>query len=148
MELVNLDIPNRNKIFIRYWFPLIVFATVIFILSSIPGDDFPPVPKHFKFIPDWILEHPDKVVHSIIYGILGWLSLRAVSRTSPNPSLFTAAFAFIISSSYGASDEIHQLFVSKRSCDIWDWVADSVGSLVVIVFLYRIYIKSNGLKVS
>jgi VanZ family protein len=38
---------------------------------------------------------------------------------------------------YGAFDELHQMFIPGRFADIYDWLADAVGSMsgVLIVFI-------------
>jgi VanZ family protein len=41
--------------------------------------------------------------------------------------------AILITSAYGASDEFHQWFVPNRSCDVWDWTADTIGGILGIV---------------
>ena len=46
------------------------------------------------------------------------------------------AFQFV--ALYGAADEIHQRFVPNRSCDVLDWLADTLGaSLVFLTCLPR-----------
>jgi VanZ family protein len=128
-------------IFLRYWLPLILYSAAIFILSSIPGDGLPPMPLDISFLPKFIANNPDKIAHAVMYGILGWLSLRAVARGANVAFPMAAILAFFIASTYGATDEIHQMFVPKRSSTAGDWIADSVGSFLTIAVLYPIYSK-------
>lgn len=123
--------------FARYWLPLLAYAGLIFGLSSIPGDGFPPVHLEGSLIPRVIAENPDKILHVVIYAILGWLTLRAVRMGST--LAFAEIYTFLLVSTYGATDELHQFFVPKRSCDLWDWVADSVGGFIAILILSRLY---------
>ena len=37
-----------------------------------------------------------------------------------------------LASVYGASDEWRQRFVPNRSCDVWDWTADTAGAAIAI----------------
>jgi VanZ family protein len=39
---------------------------------------------------------------------------------------------------FGLSDEIHQYFVPARNADLWDFIADMIGSLSG-VFLYQVW---------
>ncbi len=38
--------------------------------------------------------------------------------------------AAVLASAYGMTDEIHQLFVPQRSCDILDWTVDTVAGAI------------------
>lgn len=44
-----------------------------------------------------------------------------------------AVLAILITSAYGALDEFHQRFTPGRSCDVRDWMADTVGAAVVLL---------------
>jgi len=43
--------------------------------------------------------------------------------------------ATVITSLYGATDELHQSFVPERMADIRDWVADTLGGLLGALFM-------------
>jgi VanZ family protein len=73
----------------------------------------------------------DKVQHMLAYAVLAvgmafWFS-RARWETR---AVSTLALVVCIVSLYGATDEIHQHFVQGRSCDAWDWVADTIGAIL------------------
>jgi VanZ family protein len=42
----------------------------------------------------------------------------------------------LFTSLYGASDELHQYFVPNRSCDFYDWLADSIGAVMALITIY------------
>ena len=95
-----------------------IMAIAIFILSSIPGNDYP---THPAFL--------NTVVHFFLYAALGICLTLALN--SPRRALWlTALFAILITSAYGASDEIHQIFTPHRSPDVLDWLTDTAGALV------------------
>ena len=102
------------------WLPALLWAGLIFVLSSIPGTSLPTVD----------LPQADKLVHALIYAVLGVLLLRALERGRPvgrrATSLIVAAIA--LTTLYGVSDEIHQLWTPHRSADWRDVVADGVGA--------------------
>ena len=47
-------------------------------------------------------------------------------------------FSFIFASLYAVSDEIHQKFVSGRSCEFRDWFIDSCGVAVGLLFCFLV----------
>jgi VanZ family protein len=102
------------------WLPVIVWAAVIFALSSIP---------HLGTgLGTWdtVLR---KGAHVTEYAILGLLLLRAVGRELP---------AFLIGVAYAITDEVHQHFVQGRHASPVDVAIDSAGILLGIVLLSRV----------
>lgn len=100
------------------WLPAIVWALVIWNLSAqsrLPGPDGPGL---------------DKVAHFGAYALLGWLLVRAADR-SALPLLAGGVLGVL----YGASDEIHQMYVPGRSPDVMDWFADAAG-VAAAFFVY------------
>jgi VanZ family protein len=110
---------EQHKKYLVY-LPLILYWLLILILTSLPGADVPNV--HIN----------DKIEHLLAYGGLGFLlnlSLRIQNKISiikKYPALFTV----LIVSTYGALDELHQLFIPGRSCDILDWTSDTIGVII------------------
>ena len=77
----------------------------------------------------------DKVEHFGVYGLLGILVVAAVRRSTTLALPKAALMAILITSTYGVSDEFHKQFVPNRSCDVWDWTADTIGGILgVAVF--------------
>jgi VanZ family protein len=101
------------------WWPALVWAAFLFVLSSIPGTSLPP-------LPGW---NADKLVHAVVYVVLGILCLRGMRRTSSLPRGRAVIIAAVITALYGVSDELHQMFTPKRSADWHDAVADAAGGL-------------------
>lgn len=96
----------------------------IFYLSSLPSIDVPPPFPHF-----------DKLFHFTLYTGFAFFVVRAVAVQRARVDRFTLWLAIVISALYGASDELHQFFIPPRTCDVWDWMADLLGS-VLGVFVY------------
>lgn len=69
-----------------------------------------------------------KCAHFTIYLILGLLVLNCFNLLDKK----TIIIAIFICFSYSISDEIHQLFVKGRSCEILDVVIDTLGSTLGI----------------
>jgi VanZ family protein len=94
------------------WLPVLVWAGVIFALSSIPSLS--------SGLGTWdtVLR---KCAHMTEYAILAVLLLRATSS-------YTWAFGLAVA--YAASDEVHQLFVRGRHGSPVDLAVDAVGALI------------------
>jgi VanZ family protein len=83
----------------------------------------------------------DKVQHFIAYFVLAaalglWFSPGRWQKRKWKPFSVSAVIAAL----YGIIDEIHQHFVPGRDCNVWDWLADSVGAVfggLAILFLFR-----------
>ena len=101
---------------VRRWMPPIAWAAIILILTSIPGADLPKLP----------FADADKVAHGALYGVLGLLSLRASWRPGREAWSLVAVLASVALMS--ALDELHQQFISGRSVEFLDWVADCSGA--------------------
>jgi VanZ family protein len=99
------------------WAPVVLWAAVIFALSSIPslGTDLG--------VWDTILR---KGAHMTEYAILALLLFRALGSELP---------AFLFGLAYAVSDEIHQLFVSGRHGSPVDVAIDAAGLLLGLLAL-------------
>lgn len=75
----------------------------------------------------YAFEMQDKLMHFLAYGLLALLWC-LVGLKEENPKL-RFWLPLLLSSLYGASDEIHQYFVPGRSCEFLDWLADGSGAL-------------------
>ena len=73
----------------------------------------------------------DKVAHAILYAGLAMCFSLGLQRSNTMVRPWVQCFVPIIFAIlYGLSDEIHQIFVPKRSFDLWDLCADGVGASV------------------
>lgn len=66
-----------------------------------------------------------KSAHFLEFALLAFLFGFALFCNSAR-AVFIKAVA--LTSAYAATDEIHQLFVAGRSCQITDWLIDSAGA--------------------
>ncbi|MDR2068736.1 MAG: VanZ family protein [Spirochaetaceae bacterium] len=73
----------------------------------------------------------DKVQHIIAYLVLaGTVSLWFFRGQGTSYRWRTLFLIFFITLAYGAIDELHQYFVPGRDCNVWDWLADSLGAMM------------------
>lgn len=116
-----------------FHFLLLIYAAGIFIESSLPGDNFPEIDVTLI----------DKYVHFIIYFGLCLLFFYSLKNQTKFTKLHSSPFffAWLFASLYGITDELHQYFVPGRSSDILDWVADTTGALLCVIFIKIFYKK-------
>src|SRR4051812_29137315 len=108
---------------LRAWAPALLWSCVIFGLSTIPGNQLPALPGWWN---------ADKVVHTVIYGVLGalwWRGVRATRLRGRGHGAQVSA-AVVLTAVYGITDELHQAFTPHRSPDPFDVLADAVGGLL------------------
>jgi len=106
------------------WFTLMILVT---IESSLTG---------FR-LPKLGLGIEDKIVHFLIFGILGWLLIRgmileAVQRIRRNGYIISIVMGIF----FAISDELHQSFVSGRDPSYGDLTADVLGICCFIAYFY------------
>ena len=102
------------------WLPVVVWAAVIFTLSSIPslGTGLG--------VWDTVLR---KAGHMTEFAILGALLLRALGRELP---------AFVAGVAYAVTDEVHQHFVGGRHASPLDVALDAIGVAIGILLFRRL----------
>jgi VanZ family protein len=100
-----------------HWLPLLLYVTVIFVLSAQP-----------RLQPPIRFQNSDKIYHVFEYLGLGILLVRAV-RTSFRMSVPINAclVALCLGIGVGTGDEVFQSTVPGRECSGLDLLADTVG---------------------
>ena len=104
------------------WLPPIGWAATIFTLSCLSFGSFEPG-----------FAQEDKVFHSALFSLLSMFFFLAFFYERRFRWAKAAVLAFLITSAYGAVDEFHQRFTPNRTCDVRDWMADTVGAAVVVL---------------
>ena len=102
------------------WLPVLIWAAVIFTLSSIPSLS--------TGLGTWdtILR---KAAHLAEYAVLGGLLYRALGREP---------LALAVGIAYAATDELHQYFVRGRHASPVDVAIDAVGVAVGMLLWLRL----------
>jgi hypothetical protein len=115
---------------IKYFAPALGWSIFIFVLSTMPGKDFP------KF--DWSdLFSLDKLVHVVFYGLLTVLILWGFRKNLPQISAkYLLGLPFLVatfSMGYGWFLEIYQAyFCTDRYFEILDGIANTIGAYGVV----------------
>jgi len=103
---------------ILFRLPAILLAGFLWFLSS---QSTLPQPKG---ILGW-----DKLQHLLAYMALSiatgfWIRQLFWRRRR----VLSLLIVILTVSAYGAVDEFHQYFVPGRDCNVWDWIADTIGA--------------------
>jgi glycopeptide antibiotics resistance protein len=116
--------------FLKYTKWAMLWALVILILCGIPGRDIP----HISFLE---MLSFDKFVHAGIFFVLILLTVRGFLLQTKFDKLRRSpkGIAFVICILYGGSLEIMQgTLFEERSADIFDFIANSFGCLMGLLF--------------
>ena len=109
------------------WAPVALYMALIFAASSVSHP------------PDLSTSIGDKGAHGLLYSGLGVLIVRALAGGWQPFGAGIGVAAVTYSILYGATDEIHQLFVPNRTAEVRDLAADAVGAAVAVVLLYLVH---------
>lgn len=97
---------------LRPYAPALAWAVAVLWLGGRPGVAGPDVPGL------------DKVVHFVLYGLLGVLAGWGWQRAGSVPR---ALVVMALACAVGAADELHQRRVPERTADPFDFMADAAG---------------------
>lgn len=112
------------KNFLKNWILVLIWAGIIFWLSSIPN-------LESGLEQDFILR---KIAHILEYAILTFLLLRAFNLKNSKCIILAIIIAFL----YALSDEFHQTFVFGRQGRLGDVGIDSIGILLTgLIWYYK-----------
>jgi VanZ family protein len=105
------------------WIPVGLYAGGIFLLSSL---------SHPPSLPAWELPHLDKLFHTLQYGGLTFLLIRALCLTdAARPATHRIVWGAFLAIIYGALDELHQAFTPGRTMSVYDLLADATGAAMM-----------------
>ncbi|WP_321279864.1 VanZ family protein [Marinifilum fragile] len=113
----------KRKLFWRN----IIWAIIIFILCSIPGNDLPKTSAIH-------IPHFDKLVHFGMFFIMGIFLMAELSfQTKLKKSLIILIIVFLVAVYGGAIEYLQQNYFINRSGDYMDLAADILGGIVAIL---------------
>lgn len=130
----------------RYVHIIILIGILVFIFyqSALPADISSEESNYFAL---WLSEHfhialdyatffVRKMAHFIEYAILGSsLIVVIIDNVSTRKMWMQLVWAWIIGVFYAGTDEIHQMFVPGRSCELRDILIDGMGVFCGILVL-------------
>lgn len=116
----------------------IIWAIVIFVLCSVPGDSLPHTP---------VIEIPhfDKIVHFGLFFVMGIFLIAELRYQTKLSRINIALITFAVIATYGGVIEILQEhYFTNRSGDFWDLCADAAGG-ITSVFMFPFLKKQKDL---
>lgn len=127
-------------ILLRYILLPILVGLVIFVGTCLAGPgSMPEMPRGISW---------DKLVHFLMFFFLSAVSLIDYYKLHKgSPSLQRWIFwGFLLPVLYGGVIELLQLYVfTSRSAELWDWIADILGSLAALIVVI-IYLRKRDKK--
>ena len=107
---------KKNQ-FLTITLPLFLWAAVIMVLTSIPGEKMPEIGLW-----NW-----DKFAHCAVYLILAFLLFRYLFLVRALTITYAWKLGILIGIIYAGIDELHQMPIPNRLGTWQDFLADSLG---------------------
>lgn len=129
-----------KKIRIKAFIPGIAWFFLVNLLCFLPGSQLP-MPE------DWLSRiYFDKWVHVGLFAILAFLFMYPVLPTSWENIVKRNYFGKIAIATclWGLTIEfIQKFYVPGRSFDLFDWLSDSAGTLIALIFMNWLLKRRN-----
>ena len=106
----------------KLWLPVVLWAGVIFLLSSLPINKV----TTFSWM-DFVIK---KTAHVVEYAIFYWLSFRAISEKGRKLEKKMFVLPLIMGIFYAFTDEWHQTMVPGRQGTLRDVGFDTIGLML------------------
>ena len=127
------------------WVLVVAWACFIFFMSAHTGSDLSSGDDLVSRIKLWLdgvqaalfgegVDAVSSIAHFCEYLVFGALICNAFRCHVPARTALVAAV--LVASLYGVTDEIHQIFVPGRFCDLVDWAVDMVGAAIGSTLLW------------
>lgn len=124
---------------IKKFIPGIAWFFLVLTLVCIPGEDLPK-PDNWMIQIDY-----DKLIHVGIFAVLAFLFMYPIAKFSSLSNkekwyyFIKIAIATIV---WGYTTEVIQkFFIPGRSYDLTDWLSDSIGGVVAMIFSKLYFLK-------
>ena len=149
--------PSRTVIWLRAWWPALVWAGVIFSMST---DAFSSehtasvLEPMLKWVVRSLTEEQFEAIHHLIrksahfteYFIFCLLLYRGVRLGREGWRWTWGVAALSCAAGYSLLDEIHQAFVASRTASAYDSLLDSVGAFAdfAVLWVWFRFLKANA----
>jgi len=104
------------------WYTTCIYSFLIIVFASLP----------IRFPPQLLFSFQDKIAHALIYFFLAFLAVNTFRyKRIDRPKIYSFFYAF----SLGLFAEIVQYFLPYRSFELWDILANFLGSLLGVFLI-------------
>lgn len=131
---------HSRALLIASWFFVAAMLCIIFYMSSKSGEAIDTgsglvsiVRNALIAVTTSLFGHAidvSPIGHFTEFFLLGLALVNALRLTFPLGK--ASIYALVGASVYGASDELHQIFVPGRTCDPMDWLIDTIAAALAI----------------
>ncbi|HRY46643.1 MAG TPA: VanZ family protein [Candidatus Paceibacterota bacterium] len=143
----------NQRFFFKYWVPVIAWMTLIYVgstdlLSSARTSRwltplirwiYPQISSATLYQLQFLIRKAGHVTEYAILALLIWRTLVHVQANERHPRPGLRAFqAWLISTGYAATDEIHQSFHRSRGGSPWDVLIDGSGAAAALLIAWGI----------
>ncbi|HKL02256.1 MAG TPA: VanZ family protein [Cryomorphaceae bacterium] len=127
------------KIFLKSFWPALLWVAFILLLIGIPGTDLPDVDV-------WKIDIEDKLAHIAVFSVLAILSVRGIHKLKPSAvSTADLMLVAIIGIAYGGLTELLQDWIfPSRYASITDFIADAIGMILGTLFANWYFVKQSN----
>lgn len=93
---------------------------------------------NYNFAFYWIgaIPNGDKIMHGLLYGLMAMFLNYGLNFKSYKILGFNMQLGAIIVLTFAGVEEISQYWLPSRTCDVFDFIADTVG-VTLFSFLYK-----------
>ena len=124
MEMKNVNL--------RIILPLSFFLFISFIIYLADTADY-----NFAFRVIGSIPNGDKLMHGLLYGVMALLLNYGLNFKSKKIFGFNMQVGAIVVLTFAGLEEITQYWLPSRTCDIFDFVADVVGVVLLSMIVWR-----------
>lgn len=124
---------HRVRFFLRYWLPLVAWATLIFAISGMPREVIADTSRDFSRSIPLIVKIATNpyLFHIVEYGVLSALIYRLrLKILDDGHTLISLVNPLILSAGFGMLDELHQATVPGRQLSAGDVGLDVLGAVL------------------
>ena len=145
IHYISASHPFKRGFFL-YWLPTIAFAAVIFVGSSLSSSTIEETIRDLNWV-----TLSQELLHAAEFGIFALLIYRLLWHYTGWPFLGLSPVVLVLTTGYGALDELHQAFVPGRDSSLYDLGWDALGavlalsSVAVVVQLRKLRVRGNSL---
>jgi VanZ family protein len=130
-----------KQIGIKKFIPGIAWFFLVLVLVCTPGDNLPKVDN-------WLIQIDyDKLIHVGIFALMAFLFMYPIVKSTLSQKekwyyIIKIALATIV---WGYTTEVIQkFFIPGRSYDLADWLADSIGGIIALIFCKKYFLKAKA----